>query len=568
MLLELKPSQEHKTAPADTDFTYASLVSLPAMDEALAKLQPWKKDPYYFQKVHILALALMKMTSHAQGGGNIEVMGMITGKYTANRIVVMDAYALPVEGTETRVNAQAEGYEYMVAYMELKKRLREENIVGWYHSHPGYGCWLSGIDVSTQLLNQNFQDPYLALVIDPILTSKQGKVEIGAFRTLPEGSGEVGEATVNSGNTILGQLVALSRAKRLDYGAHSDKYYKLDVEIFHGAGEASILAASLRNELASANWIRPLMETGVRETAARSGDSLMAETTYLAIPKRKQSLWQEKELLDAHLANIHRMVKQVAAATAVQPTTAVYPMGMHAYQAGFAEIVLRGMRRDLEDGKRGGDGKRGVVEVGKRGAVEVGKRGVVGDGRKGEDARREEDVKKGESRKQILAGKEKGEGEDGDSDFMESASMAEEEEEDEGGEGDSDENDETLEMDEEYTRHVEGVGASKKAKHYAETRPWGITRLKVLGGEVSAEKFGEGWRKGERGLGMRRRQRMGERTWHAESSGSERGRGMVSGRSSQLARLCRAISDAEEKRVRTREARASVFASPSGTLKT
>jgi proteasome lid subunit RPN8/RPN11 len=34
---------------------------------------------------------------------------------------------------------------------------RQENAIGWYHSHPGYGCWLSGIDVSTQMLNQNFQ---------------------------------------------------------------------------------------------------------------------------------------------------------------------------------------------------------------------------------------------------------------------------------------------------------------------------------------------------------------------------------------------------------------------------
>jgi len=22
--------------------------------------------------------------------------------------------------------------------------------VGWYHSHPGFGCWLSGVDVNTQ----------------------------------------------------------------------------------------------------------------------------------------------------------------------------------------------------------------------------------------------------------------------------------------------------------------------------------------------------------------------------------------------------------------------------------
>jgi COP9 signalosome complex subunit 5 len=61
-----------------------------------------------------------------------------------------------------------------------------ENVVGWYHSHPGYGCWLSGIDVSTQMLNQQFTEPFLAVVIDPTRTVSAGKVEIGAFRTFPK----------------------------------------------------------------------------------------------------------------------------------------------------------------------------------------------------------------------------------------------------------------------------------------------------------------------------------------------------------------------------------------------
>jgi COP9 signalosome complex subunit 5 len=54
---------------------------------------------------------------HARSGGNIEVMGLMQGKVLGDTMVVMDAFALPVEGTETRVNAQAEGYEYMVSYM-------------------------------------------------------------------------------------------------------------------------------------------------------------------------------------------------------------------------------------------------------------------------------------------------------------------------------------------------------------------------------------------------------------------------------------------------------------------
>jgi hypothetical protein len=59
-------------------------------------------------------------------------------------------------------------------------------VVGWYHSHPGYGCWLSGIDVSTQMLNQQFTEPFLAVVIDPKRIVSAGKVEIGAFRTYPK----------------------------------------------------------------------------------------------------------------------------------------------------------------------------------------------------------------------------------------------------------------------------------------------------------------------------------------------------------------------------------------------
>ena len=32
----------------------------------------------------------------------------------------------------------------------LKQTHRPEPVVGWYHSHPGFGCWLSGIDINTQ----------------------------------------------------------------------------------------------------------------------------------------------------------------------------------------------------------------------------------------------------------------------------------------------------------------------------------------------------------------------------------------------------------------------------------
>jgi COP9 signalosome complex subunit 5 len=98
--------------------------------------------------VKISALALLKMVMHAKSGGNIEVMGLFHGKCLGDTIIVMDAFAIPVEACEVRVNAGHDAEQYMIDYTgAMEKVNREEEIRGWYHSHPGYGCWLSGIDV-------------------------------------------------------------------------------------------------------------------------------------------------------------------------------------------------------------------------------------------------------------------------------------------------------------------------------------------------------------------------------------------------------------------------------------
>ena len=61
------------------------------------------------------------MTMHARSGGDLEVMGMLTGHASGDSFVVLDAFALPVVGTETRVNAQSEANEYMVDFLETNK---------------------------------------------------------------------------------------------------------------------------------------------------------------------------------------------------------------------------------------------------------------------------------------------------------------------------------------------------------------------------------------------------------------------------------------------------------------
>lgn len=48
-------------------------------------------------------------------------------------------------------------------------------VVGWYHSHPGFGCWLSGVDINTQQSFEALSERAVAVVVDPIQSVK-GKV--------------------------------------------------------------------------------------------------------------------------------------------------------------------------------------------------------------------------------------------------------------------------------------------------------------------------------------------------------------------------------------------------------
>lgn len=49
-------------------------------------------------------------------------------------------------------------------------------VVGWYHSHPGFGCWLSGVDINTQQSFEALSERAVAVVVDPIQSVK-GKVQ-------------------------------------------------------------------------------------------------------------------------------------------------------------------------------------------------------------------------------------------------------------------------------------------------------------------------------------------------------------------------------------------------------
>ncbi|KAL3313637.1 COP9 signalosome complex subunit 5 [Cichlidogyrus casuarinus] len=231
---------------ADEYFKYNA-----AQHQSVVQAKPWENDPHYFKSVKISAVALLKMLIHAKSGGTIEVMGMLIGKVVHREMIVVDCSPLPVEGTETRVNAQAEAYEYMTVYKEVISQVkRNENVLGWYHSHPGYGCWLSGIDVSTQLMNQKYQEPFVAIVIDPIRTVSSGKVNLGAFRTYPYGYRPPEEGP--------SEYQSIPMDKIDDFGVHCKQYYALEVSHFK-----STLDKHLLDMLWNKYWVNTLTSLSI-----------------------------------------------------------------------------------------------------------------------------------------------------------------------------------------------------------------------------------------------------------------------------------------------------------------
>jgi len=175
------------------------------------------------ETIHISSLALLKMLKHGKAGVPVEVMGLMLGEFVDEFTVnVVDVFAMPQNGTGISVEAVDEVYQSNMLQL-LKQTGRKENVVGWYHSHPGFGCWLSGIDIETQ---KNFEmvDPKsIAVVVDPIQSVK-GKIIIDAFRTIqPNLMKEPRQMTSNQGHLV-------QPSRQLLFRGLNKSYYNMPIE--------------------------------------------------------------------------------------------------------------------------------------------------------------------------------------------------------------------------------------------------------------------------------------------------------------------------------------------------
>ena len=121
--------------------------------------------------------------------------------------------------------------------------------MGWYHSHPGFGCWLSSVDINTQQVIsicrssrhctnslQSFESlnpRSVAVVIDPIQSVK-GKVVIDAFRLINPQSVIAGQeprqTTSNIGHINKPSIQALIHGLNRHYYSIAVNYRKTELE--------------------------------------------------------------------------------------------------------------------------------------------------------------------------------------------------------------------------------------------------------------------------------------------------------------------------------------------------
>lgn len=185
------------------------------------------------ETVYISSLALLKMLRHGRAGVPMEVMGLMLGEFVDDFTVkVVDVFAMPQSGTGVSVEAVDPVFQMKMMDM-LRQTGRPESVVGWYHSHPGFGCWLSSVDIQTQQSFEQLTPRAVAVVVDPIQSVK-GKVVIDAFRLINPQSLMLGQeprqSTSNLGHLNKPSIQALIHGLNRHYYSIGIQYRKTALE--------------------------------------------------------------------------------------------------------------------------------------------------------------------------------------------------------------------------------------------------------------------------------------------------------------------------------------------------
>jgi proteasome lid subunit RPN8/RPN11 len=114
--------------------------------------------------VKLKKAVLEDIIRHAQSAHN-EIAGLLLGNMHGNTLIISDTVTGEQSGTATHVVLSDEFLARVAS--QYGERGKKKSIVGWYHSHPSLGCFVSGTDYETQRRFQALFPDAVGLVIDP-----------------------------------------------------------------------------------------------------------------------------------------------------------------------------------------------------------------------------------------------------------------------------------------------------------------------------------------------------------------------------------------------------------------
>ena len=138
-----------------------------------------RRYPAHLPAVFIADSTLQQLIAFASSDVHYELGGVLVGHVGRSRkrlFVEILNFVPATKGISRRASFEFTNEAQHHIHEVVQEQFKNLRIVGWFHTHPGYGVFLSSAD---QFIDQNYfnEQFHTAMVIDPTKTD----VEVGLF---------------------------------------------------------------------------------------------------------------------------------------------------------------------------------------------------------------------------------------------------------------------------------------------------------------------------------------------------------------------------------------------------
>jgi proteasome lid subunit RPN8/RPN11 len=242
-------------------------------------------------RLDISAELLSNIEGHCFSENLVEVGGFLVGEIAGNRTVI-SAFIPAQHAVQADTHLTFSHDTWDAAYKHLEKAFPGKKLIGWYHTHPDFGCFLSDYD---QFIQTNFfPDPnHVALVIDPIrgelawFASAEGKIiELSQDRTSSEPVARSKEEVLTQmtvsrtrtrgrvlGVIVSALLIGLAGLVSFSFGQNLAQS-KFDVKLSAAQAQAGAEKTVLQGQISALQNQADLDQTVAFPYVAKDGDSV------------------------------------------------------------------------------------------------------------------------------------------------------------------------------------------------------------------------------------------------------------------------------------------------------